>query len=129
MSRRKPKAVYWQDAPMPREQMVLIPGRLDAIPDDHPVRLLDELVDLLDWCEYESAYHGRCGQPPIHPSVLCKVLLFAMIRRIRSSRRLNMNCDTRSTSCGFKRPRDRSHDSQRVSPQLSWISFATYSIK
>ncbi len=25
MSRRKPKAVYWQDAPMPREQLVLIP--------------------------------------------------------------------------------------------------------
>ncbi|MFO1065547.1 MAG: IS1182 family transposase [Pirellulales bacterium] len=89
MSRRKPKAVYWQDAPMPREQMVLIPGRLDdMIPDDHPVRLLDELVDLLDWKEYESAYHGRCGQPPIHPSVLCKVLLFAMIRRIRSSRQI-----------------------------------------
>ncbi len=40
MSRRKPKAVYWQDAPMPREQLVLIPTHLeDMIPEDHPVRL------------------------------------------------------------------------------------------
>ncbi len=29
MSRRKPKAVYWQDAPMPREQLVLIPTHLE----------------------------------------------------------------------------------------------------
>lgn len=87
MSRRKPKAVYWQDAPMPREQLVLIPTHLeDMIPEDHPVRLLDELLNLMDWTEYESVYHGGRGQPPIHPSVLCKVLLFAMIRRIRSSR-------------------------------------------
>ena len=68
---------------MPREQILLIPTRLeDAIPEDHPVRLLDELLDSMDWTEYEAAYHGSHGQPPIHPSIMSKILLFAMIRRI-----------------------------------------------
>ena len=74
---------------MPREQLVLVPTSLeDVIPDDHPVRLIDEILSGLDWAEYEADYHGSRGQPPIHPSVLAKVLLFAMIRRIRSSRQM-----------------------------------------
>ena len=74
---------------MPRDQLVLIPTSLEGlIPEDHPVRLVDEILDQLDWTEWESAYHGGRGQPPIHPSVMAKVLLFAMIRRIRSSRQI-----------------------------------------
>lgn len=72
---------------MPRKQLVLIPTALEElIPADHPVRLVDEILDQLDWKQWESTYHGSFGQPPIHPSVMAKVLLFAMIRRIRSSR-------------------------------------------
>lgn len=72
---------------MPREQLVLIPTALEEIiPADHPVRLVDEILDQLDWKEWEATYHGSFGQPPIHPSVMAKILLFAMIRRIRSSR-------------------------------------------
>ena len=89
MSRRKPKLDYWQDAPQPRHQLVLVSTALeDLIPEDHPVRLVDEILNELDWTVYEAAYHGRRGQPPIHPRVLAKVLLFAMIRRIRSSRQI-----------------------------------------
>ena len=89
MSRRKPKTVYWQEAPLPRQQLVLIPQSLEAlIPPDHPVRLVDEILDRLDWTPYEAKYHGRRGQPPIHPAVLAKVLLFAMLRRVRSSRQI-----------------------------------------
>lgn len=89
MSQRRRKTNYWQDAPMPREQLVLIPTALEAmIPDDHPVRLVDEILDRLDWSSWEATYHGSHGQPPIHPSVLAKTLLFAMIRRIRSSRQI-----------------------------------------
>ena len=87
MSRRTRKASYWQDAPMPREQLVLIPTALEEmIPEDHPVRLVDEILDQLDWKRWEAAYNGTKGQPPIHPSIIAKVLLFAMIRRVRSSR-------------------------------------------
>ena len=87
MSQRTPKTNYWKDAPVPREQLVLIPTALEeCIPVDHPVRLVDEILDRLDWKQWEAAYHGSFGQPPIHPSVMAKILLFAMIRRIRSSR-------------------------------------------
>lgn len=89
LSRRIRKLNYWQDAPVPRGQLVLIPTALEeVIPSDHPVRLVDEILELLDWTPWEAAYHGSHGQPPIHPSVLAKTLLFAMIRRIRSSRQM-----------------------------------------
>lgn len=74
---------------MPRQQLVLIPTALEEmIPSDHPVRLIDEILDELNWSKWEAAYHGSHGQPPIHPSILAKTLLFAMIRRIRSSRQI-----------------------------------------
>ena len=57
-----------------------------ASPTILPVRMLDEILERLDWTDWEKTYDGRKGQPPIHPSVLCKVLLFAMTRQIRSSR-------------------------------------------
>lgn len=72
---------------MPRDQLVLIPTALEEIiAQDHPVRLVDEILDQLDWKPWEAAYHGSHGQPPIHPSVMAKILLFAMIRKIRASR-------------------------------------------
>jgi transposase len=55
---------------------------------DHPVRLLDEILDELDWNKWEAVYSGKMGQPSIHPSILCKVLLFALARKIRSSRQI-----------------------------------------
>lgn len=89
MSQRQRKASYWQDAPMPRDQLVLIPTSLeDSIAGDHPVRMVDELLDKMDWKQWESKYHGSMGQPPIHPSVQCKVILFAMTRKVRSSRQI-----------------------------------------
>lgn len=87
MSQRHRKTSYWQDAPLAREQLVLFPTALeDMIPQDHPVRLVDEILDSMNWTSWESGYNGGLGQPPIHPSVMAKLLLFGLIRRIRSSR-------------------------------------------
>jgi transposase len=92
MSKRQPKTNYWQDAPQPREQIVLFADTLEQrIPEDHPVRILDEILSRMDWSKWEAEYHGKFGQPPIHPSVMCKALLFGMIRRIRSSRQIEYN--------------------------------------
>ncbi|MBD3251589.1 IS1182 family transposase [Candidatus Uhrbacteria bacterium] len=92
MSKRRGKASYWQEAPLPRDQLVLFTDTLeDRIPEDHPVRVLDEVLSSLDWQDWEATYNGQVGQPPIHPSVMAKVLLFALMRRIRSTRQIEYN--------------------------------------
>jgi len=83
------RGAYWRPAPVPREQIALFATTLeDRIPQDHPVRLVDEILDRLDWTDWEAEYHSGQGQPPIHPKVISKVLLFSMIRGIRSSRKI-----------------------------------------
>lgn len=81
--------MQWAAAPQARHQLVLFEHRLDdAISAQHPVRLLDEILCGIDWSPWEARYHGRLGQPPIHPRVLASVLLYGLLRRIRSSRAL-----------------------------------------
>lgn len=79
----------WAAAVEPREQMVLFARRLeDAIPAEHSVRYLDEILGRLNWSHWEAKYHVRLGQPAIHPRVLSGVLLYGLLTRIRSSRGL-----------------------------------------
>lgn len=79
----------WSQAPQQRDQMVLFAERLDdALPTEHAVRLLDDILSRMDWTKFEARYHQRLGQPAIHPRVLCGVLLYGLMTRIRSSRAL-----------------------------------------
>jgi transposase len=69
--------------------MVLFTRRLDdALPRDHSVRWLDDILGRLDWSKWERHYHDRLGQPAIHPRVLAGVLLYGLLTRVRSSRGL-----------------------------------------
>ena len=78
---------YWADAPMQRNQIALFAPTLDStIADDDPVRLFDEVLAGMDWSEWEGEYHGRVGQPPIHPRHVAAAILYGLYRRIRSSR-------------------------------------------
>lgn len=80
---------YWARAPRKREQIVLFAPTLDAtIGEDHPVRLFDEILRECDWQSWEARYHGRKGQPPIHPRVVAGVILYGLTRGVRSSRHL-----------------------------------------
>lgn len=84
---------YWAKAPRGRDQMVLFAPTLDDVIDAaHPVRLLDEILTTCDWSEWEAQYHGRRGQPPIHPRVVASVLLYGLTRGLRSSRQLEYVC-------------------------------------
>lgn len=83
--------MHWAPAPQQRDQLILFARCLDdAITPDHPVRLFDEILSSpqIGWAEWEAAYHGHLGQPPIHPSVLARILLYGMMTRIQSSRSL-----------------------------------------
>jgi transposase len=78
---------YFARPTLGRDQLALIPTTLnDAIPENHEVRLLDEILRTQDWSAWEAEYSLRRGQPPIPPRVVASVMLYGLLRRIRSSR-------------------------------------------
>ena len=86
----------WAQPPENRDQMVLFEVRLeDAIPQSHPVRLLDEILNRLSWSSWEARYDERLGRPAIHPKVLAGVLLYGFMTRLRGSRALEESLQIR----------------------------------
>ena len=84
---------YWAKPGLDRQQALLFYPTLDqSVSDDHPVRLLDEILRALDWSAWGQEYDGRRGQPPIPPWVMAGVVLYGLMRRIRSSRQLEYAC-------------------------------------
>ena len=84
----------------PRGQLALWAHRLeDAIPQDHPVRLLDYLLHSEAFGETFTAWTGEYvlieGKPPYHPRDLSALYLYGMMNRIRSSRQLESACHNR----------------------------------
>jgi len=81
---------YWAKPPFDRTRVSF---SLDqSIPQNHPVRHLDEILRALDWSTWTQTYNGKLGQPPIPPWVLAAVILYGLMRRIRSSRQLEYAC-------------------------------------
>lgn len=79
----------WAVPPVARDQLVLFQESLEElIPDDHLVRVLDEILRSLDWSRFEAEYHGRLGARPVHPRVLTSIILYGHLTRVRSSRQL-----------------------------------------
>lgn len=84
---------HWASPPLERHQAALFyPTLEDSIPADHPVRLLDEILGTVDWTPWEAEYHGRLGQPAIHPRILAGILLYGLSLGLRSSRQLERAC-------------------------------------
>ena len=84
---------YWAEAPVNRQQRTLFAPTLDAmIGEDDPVRLFDEVLAGVDWSAWEAEYHGRLGQPAIHPRHVAAAILYGLCRGIRSSRKLEEAC-------------------------------------
>jgi len=78
----------FRDPPSSRNQMILMPQSLDEmVGQEEPVRLLNEVMDRLDYSELERSYPGG-GCPAYPPSVLVKILTFAYSVGQRSSRKI-----------------------------------------
>ena len=91
----KPARTNWAFDAFQRGQSYRL-GDLDKIiAEDSPVRLFDELLDAIDWKSWEREYAGIHGQPPIHPRILAGIILFGLVRGVRSSRRLEEACEQR----------------------------------
>ena len=72
----------------PHQLMILPPALDEWLPEDHPVHFISQVVDQLDLSAIYNDYTERRGQPPYEPRMMVKVWLYAYMRGIRSSRRL-----------------------------------------
>ena len=69
-------------------QLQLLPPSLDElIPATHPVRVLNNIVDRLDVGKVLASYKGG-GNSCFHPRMMLKVLIYAYLNNIYSSRKI-----------------------------------------
>jgi transposase len=71
-----------------QEQMMLLPPSYeDMVPRNHPVRVVNEVVERIDISGLERSYKGG-GTSSYHPRMLLKVVVYAYLRNIYSSRKM-----------------------------------------
>ena len=74
-----------------RNQSWLLPPNIkDMIPKDHICFLVEDVMDKLDFSNFDIKYSGA-GHPAYHPRILCKILTQSMIDRVRPSRAIARN--------------------------------------
>lgn len=74
------------------ETLLFPPCVGDLIPSDSPVRFLSDIVDRLDISGILESYSPRKdGQPPYHPQMLLKVVLYGYLCNIYSTRGLEQD--------------------------------------
>lgn len=62
-----------------------------SIPEDHPVRLLNAVMERMNYTKLRAAY-SRQGRIEYSPKILLKVLVYGYMRKETSSRRLEACC-------------------------------------
>ena len=80
---------------MDRSQTLLLPESLDDyVSAQHPVRFLDAFVEGLDLkgCGFRRTEAAETGRPPFAPGDLLKLYLWGYLNKVRSSRRLELEC-------------------------------------
>src|ERR1700736_368618 len=78
-----------------RGQQVLFPVALeDAIPCDHVCRVIDAFVERMDFLAlgFVRAEAAETGRPGYDPRDLLKLYLYGYLQQVRSSRRLEAEC-------------------------------------
>jgi transposase len=71
-----------------RQQLQLIPQSWDEkIPQGHPVRIVDSVIDKLDLSRLYSSYKGG-GTTSHSPKMLLKAIIYSYINNIYSSRKI-----------------------------------------
>jgi transposase len=71
-----------------QQQAMLLPANLEElIPSNHPVRVVSKVIDELDIQPLINKYKAG-GTSSFHPRMLLKVLVYAYINNIYSSRKI-----------------------------------------
>jgi len=99
---------------------LMMPSDLrDWLGDDHPARMLDDIVACLDLSEIRKAY-SPIGQRAYSPTMMTKVWLYGYMTRVRSCRDLAKKLETDVAFmylAGMQRPGFRTLDRFRVNHQ------------
>ena len=76
-----------------RYERLLLPPSIDEfISDNHPARMIDEVVENFDTREIENKY-SWLGRKAFHPKVMIKLLFYGYTTGVRSSRKLAKRCE------------------------------------
>ncbi len=71
-----------------KDQNWLLPPNIrDMIPEDHICFFVEDFVDSLEYSGFDLVYDGA-GRPAYHPRIVMKILVYGMLCKTRSSRRL-----------------------------------------
>lgn len=74
---------------LPEQDFLLAPSLRDWLPENHLAYFVSDLVDDLDLSAIESVYEKDWrGQPPYHPRLMTKLLVYGYAVGVRSSRRI-----------------------------------------
>lgn len=74
-----------------RQMLALPPALEDLIPKGHPVRVVNEVINQINFEPLVKAYHIRGGSS-YHPQMLLKVLVYGYVTNTYSSRKLAAAC-------------------------------------
>ena len=78
--------------PYDQQQILALPPSLEElIPQGHPVRIVNEVINKLNIEPLLKAYHIR-GSSSYHPQLLLKVIVYGYVTNIYSSRKLAAAC-------------------------------------
>jgi transposase len=74
---------------LPEQDFLLPPSLRDWLPENHLAYFVSDVVDHLDLSAIESVYEKDWrGQPPYHPRLMTKLLVYGYAVGVRSSRRI-----------------------------------------
>jgi transposase len=74
---------------LPEQDLLLPPSLRDWLPENHLAYFVSDVVDQLDLSRIESVYEAEeRGQPPYHPRMMTKILIYAYCVGVFSSRRM-----------------------------------------
>ena len=74
---------------LPDQDLLLPPSLRDWLPENHLAYCVSDVVDQLDLSAIEAVYEEEDrGQPPYHPRMMTKILLYGYCVGVYSSRRI-----------------------------------------
>lgn len=72
-----------------QNQILLLPPSLnDWLPVNHPVHFFNEVIEEMNLSAIYASYDILRGKPPYEPRLMVKILLYAISKRIHSSRKI-----------------------------------------